>query len=886
MIKCTATDGFTQSLSRYCRQSIGWPLACGYRIIIDDLDEWMQQQILTVDGYEPELVKVLTTVLQPGDLFFDVGANRGHHTLVAASCGARVHAFEPVPRLAKQLTDNCRLNHLEEVVSVVEAAVSNEAGMAILYLAKRVDDGSHSLVPGVPAQSIDPISVHTITLDQYVQQAKCGIPAVVKIDVEGAESLVLDGAISVLCNPQPPIVVLETADRLADTLGESAKTVLDRFFIRGYRVFRILPGLKGGLHEVKPTNVPGDLANYIAVHAESSRLDTLRALQFDFTAKMVANPLVSIILPTYNGSRYLDEAIQSCLEQTYSNWELVIVDDASTDDTPIRINKWVAQDCRIRSVRHPANRKLPAALNTGFSLARGDYLTWTSDDNHYRPHALNEMVAYLQSHPEVDIAYTDYTVIDTAGTPIRQVQVLPHQELVWKGNCVGPSFLYGRAVQEKLGGYTEDLFLAEDYDFWLRAAVWFRMEPLHRDCYLYRVHDSSLTTLQLDQVRLATVQTVMRNLPQIGWISREEKAHVCLHFGLGLAESGQISEARAPIACAVVQYRILISDPAYTQQRFLYGPTGLRSADALNDLLDLVPNEDPTARAFKKQVWSQYHSTKCFESYRDRERSAVRHHFPRALWHNPSWLRNRGLLRIALWAYTGYDRFIRAKPVDIGLKAQQELRFWKSWVAAHPDPGSETEYYRKFMMAMGDIENPSVFDDKICLDVGCGPMGSMTWLTNARAAIGLDPLVESYRQFGIERHRMLYLGARAEQIPLPTHYVDVVFSMNSLDHVDDFANACAEIRRILKPGGWFIGSLNLDEPPTSTEPWTLTEALLRKHLFAKWHPEYYKIRPKIDSQGYFGPYRYFFEPCPPEMLARRGPKALWCRFRVPLEKPM
>ena len=105
-------------------------------------------------------------------------------------------------------------------------------------------------------------------------------------------------------------------------------------------------------------------------------------------------------------------AIQSCLDQTYPNWELIIVDDASTDDTPVRIAQYVAGDSHLRSVRHETNRRLPAALNTGFSQAKGDYLTWTSDDNCYRPNALTEMVAFLESEPEVDIVYTDYTEID------------------------------------------------------------------------------------------------------------------------------------------------------------------------------------------------------------------------------------------------------------------------------------------------------------------------------------------------------------------------------------------------------------------------------------------------------------------------------------------
>jgi len=209
-----------------------------------------------------------------------------------------------------------------------------------------------------------------------------------------------------------------------------------------------------------------------------------------------------------------------------------------------------------------------------------------------------------------------------------------------------------------------------------------------------------------------------------------------------------------------------------------------------------------------------------------------------------------------------------------------ELCFWEGWVNQQ-GLNPETDYYRKFMMSMGAIENQSFFDDRVCLDIGCGPKGSLTWLTNARAALGLDPLADAYTRFGIDGHRMTYLWGPAEHIPLPSGYVDVVFSMNSLDHVDDLSAACKEIRRVLKPGGHFIGSLNLNELTTPTEPWTLTEALLDKLLFQGWELQYYQVRPRIDSPEQFGPYRYFFEECPEELMKRPGPQALWCRFRAP-----
>ena len=161
-------------------------------------------------------------------------------------------------------------------------------------------------------------------------------------------------------------------------------------------------------------------------------------------------PLVSIVLPTYNGSKYLAEAVESCRAQTWPNWELIIVDDCSTDGTPDLIRALAQKDPRIRSVRHERNRKLPAALNTGFAQARGEFLTWISDDNAYRPDALAEMAAYLLAHPDVGLVYTDSMVVDENGRPLRLRRV-PEPETLLERDPVGWSFLYRQAVREAVG---------------------------------------------------------------------------------------------------------------------------------------------------------------------------------------------------------------------------------------------------------------------------------------------------------------------------------------------------------------------------------------------------------------------------------------------------
>ena len=200
---------------------------------------------------------------------------------------------------------------------------------------------------------------------------------------------------------------------------------------------------------------------------------------------------VSIILPTYNGDRYIREAIDSCLDQIYKNIELIIVDDGSSD----KISKIVVSyhDERIRYLRHERNLGQARALNTGFSNASGEYLTWTSDDNIYFPQAIGSMVEALEKNKKIDHVYANYYEIDEKGKILQSVSVGPPRSLR-KVNRLGLCFLYRKKVYERLGGYDPEAFLVEDYEYWLRIYYnRFCMKRLNKYLYYFRVHKDSLT---------------------------------------------------------------------------------------------------------------------------------------------------------------------------------------------------------------------------------------------------------------------------------------------------------------------------------------------------------------------------------------------------------
>ncbi|HET8579487.1 MAG TPA: methyltransferase domain-containing protein [Nitrospiraceae bacterium] len=174
-------------------------------------------------------------------------------------------------------------------------------------------------------------------------------------------------------------------------------------------------------------------------------------------------------------------------------------------------------------------------------------------------------------------------------------------------------------------------------------------------------------------------------------------------------------------------------------------------------------------------------------------------------------------------------RPIRNRFVD---KYASELSFWK-WMLDAADGTFKNSHYERLMLAMAEEPSDDFLRGKIVSDFGCGPMGSLVWAKSASLRIGIDVLADCYSDkftSNILSHGMVYLKCTEKVIPLPSNFVDVMFTLNAIDHVDYLSIACSEILRVMKPGGDFIGSFNLEEPATPCEPQRLNEKIIRENL--------------------------------------------------------
>ena len=235
----------------------------------------------------------------------------------------------------------------------------------------------------------------------------------------------------------------------------------------------------------------------------------------------MSNPLVSVIMPVYNGERYISEAIESVLSQTYQNLELIIVNDGSTDNSKTAIESYL-QDPRIRYFEQP-NAGVAAARNTAIKESQGKLIGFLDQDDFWYINKLKIQIEYLERHKNISLVYSDYEVIDEINNKIENASDKADYDLskcdfvsLFIKNKIGilTVLTYKRCILSS-GQFNQNLKGTDDYELWMKIALQYKLAYQPEVLAAYRSHgyNTSNDKLKMLIFESMALDNIIKNYP-------------------------------------------------------------------------------------------------------------------------------------------------------------------------------------------------------------------------------------------------------------------------------------------------------------------------------------------------------------------------------------
>ena len=276
--------------------------------------------------------------------------------------------------------------------------------------------------------------------------------------------------------------------------------------------------------------------------------------------------IVSVLMQAYNAERYIAEAIESVLNQTYKNFELIVINDGSTDNTLDIIEEFARQDERIKVVSHP-NMGMGASLNKGIAIAKNEWIIRMDADDVMLPHRIERQVAFVSENPDIAVAGCLVYYIDELGKIIGKSasdlktrrdfkRYLDSNELIGVSH---PGVIMRKSVVQEVGGYRPQYWPADDIDLWNRVAERGYLILVQQEYLLkYRIHGSSVS-----------VYDSMRARQMVRWIKENMIRRRSGQAELSLEEFRQLYEQR-PLLHRMNQERKDLAKVFYKRAVFSY----------------------------------------------------------------------------------------------------------------------------------------------------------------------------------------------------------------------------------------------------------------------------------------------------------------------------
>jgi glycosyltransferase involved in cell wall biosynthesis len=261
-------------------------------------------------------------------------------------------------------------------------------------------------------------------------------------------------------------------------------------------------------------------------------------------------PKISIVIPAYNSMKYLPETLESVLQQSFTDFEVLIINDGSTDN----IIQWASEitDPRVKLISQK-NQGVSVARNTGIARARGEYIAFLDADDLWQQTKLEKQVRCLDENPEVGLVHTSTALMDCHGKLTGRIMTAfaegeVWQELVESNKIACSSVMVRRCCLEKVGGFEPNLHFAEDWDLWIRISVHYPFAVLQEPLYYYRQIPNSLSKnlVVLEQSFNFVIEKTFRDVPQeLLYLKKRSYGYAYLCLGWKALQSSDKDYKRA-----------------------------------------------------------------------------------------------------------------------------------------------------------------------------------------------------------------------------------------------------------------------------------------------------------------------------------------------------
>ncbi len=384
-------------------------------------------------------------------------------------------------------------------------------------------------------------------------------------------------------------------------------------------------------------------------------------------------PAVSVYISSYNHARYLPQTIDSVLTQSFQDFELLILDDGSTDNSHEVLSDYQQRyPDKIRYFWHEGhtNRGISYSCNVALARARGTYFTWLGSDDYWLPEKLAIQVKFMAEHPAVGLSYTSAHTLGASGElfPAMGAQGYISTE-AWRqfiiaNPIIASTAMVARKCFDEVGVFAEDLVFS-DWELWIRLAAKYAVAFLPEPLAAYRVHGQNVSISNKKAAtilahNLAVIETASRELPDLMGedLKCKSLANVYLRAGLDYFANEQVDEAKQSWAQAA-QYlnsalpcesedALLGAIAAYAVHILHAG--GWTEAACEQFIRCVCANAAPR---LEKPTLAQFHATEAFMNHAQGCQAEVRRHVGQVIKHNPRQMRDRGLQSISVEALVG-----------------------------------------------------------------------------------------------------------------------------------------------------------------------------------------------------------------------------------------